>query len=220
MASNRPPQHPPWRASSADGGRHHRLRSRPRGSSSQAGSPDLAAAAREAVVGFLHDSSMDSPAGEATPPPGAMTTPKTGATAVAEKVATDDAGAGPRAATRVRIPASLTPGATGADAGLVAVRAAASGVATLERIELAAAKLEIDIAAARTEQAELQAGAGVAAERAVRAAQEAWTAAAEAEASSGRAKESLRRIGHYMAITVVLVVLELLIAVAFAASAH
>ena len=102
----------------------------------------------------------------------------------------------------------------------VAMRAAAMSVATLERIELAAAKLEIDIAAARTEQAELQAGAGVAAERAVRAAQEAWTAAAEAEASSGRAKESLRRIGHYMAITVVLVVLELLIAVAFAASAH
>ena len=102
----------------------------------------------------------------------------------------------------------------------VAMRAAAMSVATLERIELAAAKLETDIAAARTEQAELQAGAGVAAERAVRAAQEAWTAAAEAEASSGRARESLRKVGHYMAITVVLVVLELLIAVAFAVSAH
>lgn len=102
----------------------------------------------------------------------------------------------------------------------VALRAAAVSVATLERIELAAAELENDIAAARTEQAELQAGAGVAAESAVRAAQDAWLAAAEAAESSGQARNSLRRIGHYMAITVMLVVLELLIAVGFAVSAH
>jgi hypothetical protein len=220
MASNRPPQHPPWRASSAGGGRHHRLRSRPRGWSSPAGSPDLAAAAREAVVGFLHDSSMDSPAGEAAPPPGAMTTPKTGATAVAETLATDDAGAGPRAATRVRIPASLTPGATGADADLVAVRAAASGVATLERIEAAAAKVEADIRAALLAQAELQAGAGAAAEAAVRAAEKSWIAAHTAEAAEGRARVILGVMSRYLAVTIALVVVTIIFLAITATVAH
>ena len=101
-----------------------------------------------------------------------MITPEGAGTGVAVKVATDHADVGIPAAMRVRIPASMTPGATGAAAESVAVRAAAAGVATLDRIEAAAAKVEADIRAALRAQAELRAGAGVAAEAAVRAAQE------------------------------------------------
>ena len=63
------------------------------------------------------------------------------------------------------------------------IRAAASGVATLERIEAAAAKVEADIRTALLAQAELQAGAGAAAEAAVRAAEKSWIAARNAEAA-------------------------------------
>ncbi len=91
-------------------------------------------------------------------------------------------------ALRVRIPASMTSGGSDDAAESVAVRAALAGVATLDRIEAAAAKVEADIRSALLAQAELQAGAGVAAEAAVRAAQASWIAARASEAAEGRAR--------------------------------
>jgi hypothetical protein len=170
------------------------------------------------VVGFLHDSSLGLPAHE-TQPAGVMTSPKAGATAVAERVATDHAADGPSAAMRVRIPAGMTR-ATGADADSVAVRAAAAGAATLDRIEAAAAKVEADIRSALLAQAELQAGAGIAAEAAVRAAQESWIAARTSEAAEGRARVILGVMSRYLAVSIALVAVTVIFLIITAAVAH
>jgi hypothetical protein len=182
-----------------------------------AASPDVAAAAREAVVGFLHDSSMGSRALVTAQPPGTMPapTPKGGGSAVAVKAAADPAHGS--AALRVRIPAGMTSGASDAAAESVAVRAAISGVATLDRIEAAAAKVEADIRSALRAQAELQAGAGVAAEAAVRAAQASWIAARASEAAEGRARVILGVMTRYLAVTIALVVVTLIFVVITAA---
>ena len=197
MASPRPAHHP-------------RRRSGKRGT----GTPDLAAAAREAVVGFLHDSSMGAPVQAAT------TSPKAGSSTVALKVATDDAAGCSSAARRVGIPVGMTPAGAGTSAESVAVRAAAAGVATLDRIEAAAAKVEADIRAALQAQAELQAGAGAAAEAAVRAAQESWIAARTSEAAEGRARVILRLMTRYLAVTIALVVITLIFLILTASTAH
>ncbi len=177
------------------------------------------------MVGFLHDSSMGSPAqGVAAQgvaqPPGAMITPRAGATAVAVKAAADRADGGTSAAMRVRIPASMTRGATAAAAESVAVRAAAASVATLDRIEAAAARVEADIQAALRAQAELQAGAGAAAEAAVRAAQESWIAARTSEAAERRARVILGLMTRYLEVTIALVVLAVIFLVITAAVVH
>lgn len=98
----------------------------------------------------------------------------------------------------------------------IAVRAAATSIATLDRIEAAAAKLEADIAAALAEQARFQAGAGEAAEKAVRAAQEAWTSAGTSE----QAAASAAVVGKWVAVGAALLVVQLLILLLFAASSH
>jgi hypothetical protein len=154
------------------------------------------------VVSFLHDESPATAEKDAAPAAGIVPEPRAAST--------------PAAST----PAASTPAASVFEAQAVAQQAAALSVATLDRIESAAARLEQDIAAALQEQAELQAGAGTAAEKAVRAAQAAWRAAVDAEKSSTQARASLRKVGRYLAITVVLVVIQLLIAVLFAVSAH
>jgi hypothetical protein len=102
----------------------------------------------------------------------------------------------------------------------VAVRAAASGVATLERIEAAAAKVEADIRAALLAQAELQAGAGAAAEAAVRAAEKSWIAAHTAEAAEGRARVILGVMSRYLAVTIALVVVTIIFLAITATVAH
>jgi hypothetical protein len=89
-------------------------------------------------------------------------------------------------------------------------RAADASVAALDRIELAAAKIEADIAAAYRAQADLQAKAGTAAEAAVNAAQSAWESAVSSMEAAGRSKIILRRVGQYMAITIVLVVITII----------
>jgi hypothetical protein len=195
------------------------LRSRSR--QQEISSPDVAAAAREAVIGFLHDSSMGSPARGTAGTAGAMTTPtrKGGMTTMPVRAAADPA-LGGSAAMQVRIPASMTSGAADATAESVAVRAAASGLATLDRIEAAAAKVEADIRAALHAQAELQAGAGVAAEAAVRAAQEAWLAARASEAAEGRARVILGVMTRYLAVTIALVAVTIIFLVITAAVAH
>ena len=72
----------------------------------------------------------------------------------------------------------------------VVLWAAAVSVSTLYRIELMAAKLEADIASAHRAQAELQAGAGAAAEAVVHAAQDAWVAAGTAVEATSRQKSA------------------------------
>jgi hypothetical protein len=89
-----------------------------------------------------------------------------------------------------------------------AERAAAIGVATLDRIEAVAAKLETDIAQALRRQAELQAGAGLAAKDAVRAAQESWRAARHADKVGRQVNAALRKVGRYTIIIVVMLVIQ------------
>jgi len=182
--------------------------------------PDLAAVARQAVVSFLHDESPATAERGISLATGTVPEPRAGSATAG--------GLGAREGVReAGIPAAGEPGpGIGAPAASVfeaqaaAVEAAALSVATLDRIESAAARLEQDITAALQEQADLQAGAGTAAEKAVRAAQAAWRAAADAEESSSQARTSMRKVGHYLKITVILVAIQLIIAVLFAVSAH
>jgi hypothetical protein len=173
------------------------------------------------VVGFLHDSSMGSADLPTTQPAGTMLAPvpKTGESTVAVQAAADPANGG-SAPLRVRIPASMTSGGSDAAAESVAVRAAAAGVATLDRIEAAAAKVEADIRSALLAQAELQAGAGVAAEAAVRAAQASWIAARASEAAEGRARVILGVMTRYLAVTIALVAITVIFLVITAAVTH
>ena len=194
------------------------LHRRSRGRQPPAAAPDVAAAAREAVIGFLHDSSMGSPAARTAQPAGTMLAPIPKST-VAVQVAADPASGG-SAALRVRIPASMTSGASDSAAESVAVRAAVAGVATLDRIEAAAAKVEADIRSALLAQAELQAGAGVAAEAAVRAAQASWIAARASEAAEGRARVILGVMTRYLAVTMAILLVTLIFVVITAVVAH
>jgi hypothetical protein len=141
--------------------------------------PDLAAVARQAVVTFLGDAALDREGAPAAAPPA------------------------PEAAGSV---ADSANGQETADA--TAVRAAAISIATLERIESTAVRLEAEIAQALEAQAALRAGAGRAAESAVRAAQEARIAAVRAEEASQRASVILRHIGRYTAIVILMFVVE------------
>jgi hypothetical protein len=171
----------------------------------------VAEAASQAVISFLHDASL--------------------ATAERESTRVSDAqgeGAGdtPELVTGILAPpAEASPwSSASADGPIVPessdVRATAAGVATLERIEAAAAKVEKDIAAALQAHAELQAGAGRAAEAAVRAAQEARVAARSAAASESKAHHSLRLIGRYVTITMALLFVAIIILVVTATIVH
>ena len=80
--------------------------------------------------------------------------------------------------------------------------------------------MEADIRSALLAQAELQAGAGAAAEAAVRAAQESWIAARTSEAAEGRARVILRLMTRYLAVTIVLVVITLIFLILTASVAH
>ena len=194
------------------------LHRRGRGRQPPAAAPDVAAAAREAVIGFLHDSSMGSPDPQSAQAAGTTLAPIPKRT-VAVQAAPDPPNGG-SAALRVRIPASMTVGASDAAAESVAVRAAVAGVATLDRIEAAAAKVEADIRSALRAQAELQAGAGVAAEAAVRAAQASWIAARASEAAEGRARVILGVMTRYLAVTMAILLVTLVFVVITAVVAH
>jgi hypothetical protein len=183
-----------------------------------AGPPDLAAAAKEAVVSFLHDASAATAEREAARAPSAGT----GAERAFVPAARNPSGEGSRETAEVvpEMPYGPPPAAGQLAAQAVVLRAAAISVATLDRIESTAAKVEADIAAALQAHSELQAGAGAAAEAAVQAAQAAWVAAGTAVEADRQAKISLRMVGRYVAATAVLVVVELIIFVLFATSAH
>ena len=169
--------------------------------------PDLGALAKDAVISFLHDAS----------------------TATAERAAAraETAGPGPTAATVGACPGQpdgicaadqpqagpTAATASRAEAETTAWRAASVGLATLDRIEAAAASIEADIRAALQAQADLQAGAGAAAEAAVTAAASAWQAAGTAVAAESRVKVAVRRIEHIVTITVILLIIALILVV-------
>ena len=155
--------------------------------------PDLGVLAREAVVRVLHDATLATPESEAVPAGPAVTDAEATPTAAGNAVGDGARDASSRLA-----------------AESAAWRAADASVAALDRIELAAAKIEADIAAAYRAQADLQAKAGMAAEAAVHAAQSAWEAAVESMEAEGRSKIILRRVGQYMAVTIVLVVVTII----------
>ena len=190
-----------------EGHRRPRSGSRLRSKHARPDPPDLGALAKDAVISFLHDAS----------------------TATAERAATraETAGPAPTAATAgagpgpaVRISAADEPpsgqtatGASRAEAESIAWRAASVSLATLDRIEAAAASIEADIRAALQTQADLQAGAGAAAEAAVSAATSAWQAAGTAVAAEGKVKIAVRRVEHFVTITVILLIIALILVV-------
>ncbi len=211
---------PPQTAASPDGG-HRRLRNgqRLRSSSAPARPPDLGALAREAVVGFLHDASMATAQREATRTGGAATDVAAATATPAGNAVTGSAVTG-NAATGNAVTDGAGKTASHSVAESAAWRAAAVSVATLDRIEATAAKVEADIAAALQAHAELQAGAGTAAEGAIHAAQSAWVAANSAVEADSRAKIALRRVEHYVSITVALLVIAIIVLVVTATSVH
>jgi hypothetical protein len=185
--------------------------------------PDVAAAAADAVVRYLHNSSVATQEREDRLPDGAATVTSTG-TAPGTGTATEDPHGDTgtlSAAVEQAMPWRVAwPDASQFDAESVAVNAAAVSVATLDRIEAMAAKLEADIAAAHRAQAKLQAGAGAAARAAVRAAQEAAEAALSAIEADKRAKISLIKVARYVEVTIVLLVIAMVILVVTATAAH
>ncbi|HUD37934.1 MAG TPA: hypothetical protein VMR14_13600 [Streptosporangiaceae bacterium] len=179
--------------------------------------PDLAEAARQAVVGFLHDASVATAERESARPPGAA-----GSTGVAGSTGEDTASPanGVLAAKEDADTWSAASAGRPIVAESAAVRAAATGLATLERIEAAAAKVEEDIAAALRAHAELQAGAGQAAEAAVRAAQDAWVAAGSAVEADRKARISLHLVARYVTITMALLFVAIVVLVVTATTVH
>ena len=110
-------------------------------------------------------------------------------------------------ARQLAMPPSAFPTA-GNMADSVALQAAAASIATLDRIEKAAAKVEADIRIALRTQARLQAGAAVAAGTAVRAAQVAWEAADAAVEAETRTKAL---VGIMILIMIMIIVLGALV---------
>jgi len=190
-----------------DGHRRPRSGSRLRSKDVRPDPPDLGALAKDAVISFLHDASTATAERAAARAENAAPTP-TAATV----------GAGPGQAGGISAadePQFGQPAvsASRAEAESMAWRAASVSLATLDRIETAAAGIEADIRAALHAQADLQAGAGAAAEAAVSAATSAWQAAGTAVAAESRVKVAVRRVEHIVTITVILLIIALILVV-------
>ena len=185
------PNGPPDAAGSPEGGHRHHGR-RLRSGAAPQGPPDVAMLAREAVISFLNDAS---------------------------RATADRAGAIPAQAPDPGSPEAVPQDAVSAASPIVAPQgggsagwsAAAIGVATLDRIEAAAAKVEADIAVALRAYADLQAGAGAAAEAAVHAAQSAMASAGVATEAERQVRISLRQVRQYVVVTVVLLVVVIIV---------
>jgi hypothetical protein len=191
-------------------------------SRASAGAPDLAAAAADAVVRFLHESSVAVAERDDSGPAGAGTDSMAAATTGAGDSGPDGIGDadGFFAAAEESMAWSAASAASQLNAESVALRAAAVSVSTLDRIELMAAKLEADIASAHRAQAELQAGAGAAAEAAVRAAQDAWVAAGTAVEADKQAKISLLKVARYVEVTFALLIVAMVVLIVSATAVH
>ena len=152
--------------------------------------------AREAVISFLNDASKATADREA----------------VRAGVATTDGGAAVTAGPALEtVPRDAVRASGQVATGSAGWGAAAIGVATLDRIEAAAAKVEADIAVALRAYADLQAGAGAAAEAAVYAAQSAMASAGVATEAERQVRISLRQVRQYVVVTVVLLVVVIIV---------
>ena len=198
---------------------------RPRSSRVRPEPPDLGALAKDAVISFLHDASIATAEREAVRAETAV--PGTNAAAVAGTGVMNAPGeadgisaAAISAAGDEPLAGRAGAGAGRAEAESVAWRAASVGLATLDRIEAAAASIEADIRAALQAQADLQAGAGAAAEAAVTAAESAWLAAGSAVEEDSRVKIAARRVEHYVTITVILLIIAMILVVVGATPLH
>jgi hypothetical protein len=197
--------------------RHPGRGRRPRPGDAPHGVPDVGALAREAVVGFLRDASNATAEREAARAGVAATGTEAAATATAgtgndasKADGIPAAAPGPEAAPRdgfLALPVTASPAA----AGSVAWRAAAISVAALDRLEAAAAKVEADIAFALRAYADLQAGAGAAAEAAVDAAESAMASAGVAVEAERQVRISVRQVRNYVVVTTVLLAVVIIV---------
>jgi hypothetical protein len=181
---------------------------------------DLGALAKDAVISFLHDASIATAEREAVRGETARAGTRVAATA-GTGVANGPGEADGISAANEPLPGQgpgQGPGRAAADASRagaesVAWQAASVSLATLDRIEAAAASIEADIRAALQAQADLQAGAGAAAEAAVSAATSAWQAAGTAVEADSRAKIAVRRVEHFVTITVILLIIAMILVI-------
>jgi hypothetical protein len=208
----------PSGAAEAPGGqRHLGPGRRPRSGAAPHGPPDVGALAREAVISFLRDASKATAEREAV---------RAGAAATgAEATVTAPAGntAGDSASENDRIAVAREPEAMPRDAISAASDVAAESVtwrAALDRIEAAAAKVEADIAVAHRAYTELQAGAGAAAEAAVRAAESAMASAGTAVEAERQVRISLRQVRQNVVITFVLVAIVIVVLALVTTNVH
>jgi hypothetical protein len=212
-ATRNTPSGPPGAAGSPDAGRRHLGRGQRRSGAAPHGPPDVGVLAREAVITFLQDASKATKEREAARADAAVTAAEATVTAAGG----DTAGAGPSKALEIVAaaePEAMPQGAISAAspaAASVAWRAAAISVATLDRIEAAAAKVEADIAVALRAYADLQAGAGAAAEAAVHAAESAMASAGTAVEAERQVRISLRQVRQNVVITGVLVIIVIIV---------
>jgi hypothetical protein len=208
------PDNGPQRVAVLPGDEHRHPRSgrRRRSSYVRPDPPDLGALAKEAVISFLHDASTATAEREAaraeTAVAGAGNAAKVGT-----GVTTGPGEADGISAADEPLPGTAAADTSRADAESEAWRAASVGLATLDRIEAAAAAIEADIRSALHAQADLQAGAGAAAEAAVSAAASAWQAAGTAVEADSRVKIAARRVEHFVTITVILLIIAMILVV-------
>ena len=196
----------------ATGQRHLGRGRRPRSGAAPHGPPDVGALAREAVISFLQDASKATAEREAVTSGTTLRPPLRGGG--------DTAGDG--ASTAMIAAAAPEPVAIPRDAISAASDAAESVAwrAALERIEAAAAKVEADIAVAHRAYVELQAGAGDAAEAAVRAAESAMASAGTAVEAERQVRISLRQVRQNVVITFILVAIVIIVLVVATSSVH
>jgi hypothetical protein len=179
---------------------------RPRSGVAPHGRPDAGALAREAVIGFLNDASK--------------------ATAEREAVRAGVAVVTHAAPEPQPLPPDAIPPASHVTVSHVAASHAAPGsvawraATALDRIEAVAAKVEADIAVAHRAYAELQAGAGAAAEAAVRAAESAMSSAGVAVEAERQVRISLRQVRQNVVITTVLVAIVIIVLAVATTTVH
>jgi uncharacterized protein YfaQ (DUF2300 family) len=177
------------------------------------GPPDVGALAREAVITFLQDASKATAEREAVRAGDAEATVSAAAGDTAGDSASLSEGIPAAAPEPVAIPRDAISAADDA-AESVAWRAA------LERIEAAAAKVEADIAVAHRAYVELQAGAGDAAEAAVRAAESAMASAGTAVEAERQVRISLRQVRQNVVVTFVLVAIVIIVLLVATSPVH
>ena len=187
-------------AAGSPGGQHHLGRGRRlRPGTAPYSRTDVAALAREAVISFMQDASKATAEREAVRA-GAVATGTATGTGITVATGTTGIATSPEA-----MPWDPISAASDVAAESVAWRTA------LKRIEAAAAKVEEDIAVAHRAYVELQAGAGAAAEAAVRAAESAMASAGTAVEAERQVRIGLRQVRQNVVITTGLVAVVIIV---------